>query len=273
LDYNRWAGYTNREILPIYFCEKEKMELIYGRNAVTEALHSTHARTRVLKLILAEGVETKAGGPIDQLLNLANERKVPFQKIPRQELDRRTDRANHQGVAAEVSDYNYAALDEVLAESGENPLFLVLDYLQDPQNLGTLMRSAEATGVSAVIIPERRAAGITPAVRNASSGAVEHLRVCRVVNLPRALDELKEAGVWLAGLELRPEAQVYDRANLSGALGLVVGSEGAGLSRLVGDKCDFFIKLPMLGKIESLNAAVAGSIALYEILRQRSAVK
>jgi 23S rRNA (guanosine2251-2'-O)-methyltransferase len=137
--------------------------------------------------------------------------------------------------------------------------------------LGTLIRTAEAIGVTAVIIPERRAAGVTPAVRNASSGAVEHMRVCQVVNLPRALEDLKALSVWIAGLEFRPEAIFYEKADFTGRLALVVGSEGSGVGRLTAEKCDYFVKLPMLGKVESLNAAMAGSVALYEVLRQRRA--
>lgn len=254
------------------------MEIIYGRNAVSEALKSTRPGAKVARLYLAEGVETKAGGPVDNILKLANSRDrkggaVPVQKISRQELDRLTNNANHQGVGAEVPPYLYARFDDLLsvARNDPNVLFLVLDYLQDPQNLGTLLRSAEATGVSGVILPERRAAGVTPAVRNASSGAVEHLQIAQVVNLPRALDDLKEAGVWIAGLEDEPKARPYDKADYTGKLALVVGSEGPGLGRLVRERCDYFVILPMLGKIASLNAAVAGSIALYEILRQRRA--
>jgi 23S rRNA (guanosine2251-2'-O)-methyltransferase len=247
------------------------VETIYGRNAVAEALKSTKAATKVARVYLAEGVETKPGGPIDQIIKLAENRNVPLKKVTRQEIDKLTTGANHQGVAADVPEYRYADFDELLEESREDPaaLFLVLDYLQDPQNLGTLIRSAEAVGVTAVIIPERRAAGVTPSVRNASSGAVEHIAVCQVVNLPRALEELKEAEVWIAGLEDEPKALSYDKADYTGRLALVVGSEGPGLGRLVRETCDYFVKLPMLGQIASLNAAVAGSITLYEILRQR----
>ncbi len=251
------------------------MEIIYGRNAVTEALKSTRPGAKVARLYVAEGVETKAGGPIDTILKLAASRDkknaIPVQKVARQELDRLTNGANHQGIAAEVPPYAYADFKALLkvAQEDSNALFLVLDYLQDPQNLGTLLRTAEATGVSGVILPERRAAGVTPAVRNASSGAVEHLQIAQVVNLPRALDELKEAGVWIAGLEDEPKALPFDKPDYTGRLALVVGSEGPGLGRLVRERCDYFVILPMLGKIASLNAAVAGSVTLYEVLRQR----
>lgn len=251
------------------------MEIIYGRNAVSEALKSGRYGAKVERILLAEGVEEKAGGPVAGILELAARHKppIPVKKVNRQELDRLTNQANHQGVAAQVPPYAYTDFDELLESSRANPdaLFLVLDSLQDPQNLGTLFRSAEAVGVTGVILPERRAAGVTPAVRNASSGAVEHLQIAQVVNLPRALDQLKEAGVWVAGLEDEKSAQPYDKASLTGRLALVVGNEGAGLGRLVREKCDFFVILPMLGKVASLNAAVAGSIALYEALRQRRA--
>ncbi|HEX2912386.1 MAG TPA: 23S rRNA (guanosine(2251)-2'-O)-methyltransferase RlmB [Chloroflexia bacterium] len=249
------------------------MEIIYGRNAVSEALKSQRPGAKVTRLLIAEGVQEKSGGPVDSIQQLATSHKppVPVKRLPRQELDRLTQNANHQGVAAEVPPYAYVDFDQMLKDSRATPeaLFLVLDSIQDPQNLGTLFRSAEAVGVTGVILPERRAAGITPAVRNASSGAVEHLQIAQVVNLPRALEQLKENDIWVAGLEDEPKAVPYDQAALNGRLAIVVGSEGPGLGRLVREKCDFFIILPMLGKIASLNAAVAGSIALYEALRQR----
>ncbi len=247
------------------------MEIIYGRNAVTEALKRPGAK--VGRLLLADGVDEKAGGPVATLQKLAAESRppVPVKKMSRPDLDRLTQHANHQGVAAEVPPYPYANFEQLLRDSRSDPnaIFLVLDSLQDPQNLGTLFRTAEAVGVTGVIIPERRAAGVTPAVRNASSGAVEHLQIAQVVNLARALEQLKEVEVWVAGLEDEVGAIPYDRATLSGRLALVVGHEGDGLGRLVRQKCDFFVILPMQGRIASLNAAVAGSIALYEVLRQR----
>ncbi len=250
-------------------------EIIYGRNAVTEALASQRPGAKVHQLLIAEGVEEKAGGPISTILRLAAEQRppVPVKRVARAELERLTNGANHQGVAASVPPYAYTDFDELLETTAANPqaLFLALDSLQDPQNLGTLFRTAEAVGVSGVILPERRAVGVTPAVRNASSGAVEHLQIVQVVNLARALDQLREAAVWIAGLEDEPKATPYDRANLTGRLALVVGNEGAGLGRLIREKCDFFVLLPMLGRVPSLNAAVAGSVALYEALRQRRA--
>jgi 23S rRNA (guanosine2251-2'-O)-methyltransferase len=147
---------------------------------------------------------------------------------------------------------------------------LLLDHLQDPQNVATLLRTAEALGVDGVVMPAHRAAGVTPAVVNASAGAVEHLRIVQETNLVRAMQALQEAGLWLAGVELAPGAKLYVEADLTGPLGLVVGSEGEGMSRLVRETCDFLIYLPMAGKVNSLNAAVAGSVALYEVWRQRA---
>jgi 23S rRNA (guanosine2251-2'-O)-methyltransferase len=168
--------------------------------------------------------------------------------------------------------YPYVEVEAMLAlarERNEPPLLLLLDCLQDPQNLGTLLRTAEVVGVHGVVIPRHRAAEITPAVSNASAGSVEHLLIARVTNLVRTMEELKEKGVWIAGLENLPEAQDYHEAGLSMPLALVVGSEGRGLSRLVRERCDLWIRLPMRGHIDSLNAAVAGSIALYEVWQQR----
>jgi 23S rRNA (guanosine2251-2'-O)-methyltransferase len=178
--------------------------------------------------------------------------------------------ANHQGVLLEAGPYPYAEADDLLrAEVPGGPLFLVLDQVQDPQNVGTLLRSAEAVGVTGVLLPEHRAATITPAVVNASAGATEWLRIARVTNLARTLARLKERNVWVAGLEGIPEARPIDDADLRGALAIVVGSEGGGISRLVRESCDFLVRLPMRGQIGSLNAAVAGSIALYAADRQR----
>ena len=244
-------------------------ELLYGRNAVRECLRA--GRRTVYKVLLAEGV--KESGTVADILNTARGRGIVPQRVERRQLDGLGD-VNHQGVAAEVEPYPYSDPEEMLKvakERGESPLLLLLDCLQDPQNLGTLLRTAEAVGVHGVIIPKRRAVAVTPAVVNASAGAVEHLLVARVTNVVQAMDRLKTAGVWVVGLEDVPEAQLYHRADLNMPLALVVGSEGGGMRRLVRERCDFLIRLPMRGRIGSLNASVAGSIALYEIWRQREA--
>ena len=181
----------------------------------------------------------------------------------------RNSRSTRQGVALEVGGYPYVSLDDILARRDAKlpPLILILDHVQDPQNLGSLFRTAEAMAVDGIVIPERRAAGITPAVVSASAGAVEQLRVARVTNLNRAIDEMKERNYWVAGLDGSPDIPEPDAKMLSGSLAVVVGSEGEGLSHLTREKCDFLVRLPMHGHVESLNAAVAGSILLY-LIRQ-----
>ncbi len=247
-------------------------ELLYGRNAVLETLRA--GRRRVQRLVLAEGArEGGRSGALGGVLDTARRAGLPILQVPRGQIERAAPGANHQGVLLEAAPYPYASLDELLdpaPEGGRAPLYLALDQLQDPQNVGTLLRTAEAVGVAGVLIPEHRAASITPAVVNASSGATEWLRIAPVTNLSRSLARLKERGVWVAGLEGVPEAGPIDRADLRGPLALVVGSEGSGISRLVRQGCDFLVRLPMRGRVASLNAAVAGSVALYAIDRQRA---
>jgi 23S rRNA (guanosine2251-2'-O)-methyltransferase len=210
---------------------------------------------------------------VGQVLALAEGASVPVQSVERQDLDKIGGEVNHQGLAAEVSGYPYADLSAVLGiihETGQPAFLLLLDHLKDPQNLGALLRTAEAVGVHGVVIPHRRAAGVTAAAVRASAGAAEHVHVAQVSNLAQAMERLRGKGIWLAGLEAVANAQLYTEANLSGPLGLVVGSEGRGLARLVRETCDFLVRLPMHGQVQSLNAATAGAIALYEARRQRT---
>ncbi len=240
-------------------------ERIYSRNAVYEALRA--GRRRVFALEVAEGVQEK--GRLAEILRLAAEQDVPVRRVPRRDLDRLG--VNHQGVVLEVGEYPYAALTDLFerAEARREPLFvLLLDALQDPQNLGTLLRTAEAVGVHGVVIPLARAAQVTPAVVNASSGASEHLLIARA-NLHQAIEALKDAGAWVVGLDQGEQAQGPGAIRLDGALGLVVGSEGRGMRPLVRRSCDLLLRLPMRGRVESLNAAVAGSVALYLAYLQR----
>jgi len=243
-------------------------EILYGRNAVCESLRA--GRRKPYQLMLAEGVQQTDA--IGQIVFLAKQARVPVTRTDRRNLDQMGN-ANHQGVALETSEYPYSTLDEVLAGTrshSEPSLFLLLDLLQDPQNVGGLLRTAEAVGVQGIAIQQRRAVGITPAVVHASAGAVEHLRVAQVTNLVDAIGTLKAYDVWVAGLEAVRGAQPYDRADLSGPLALVVGSEGEGLRRLVRERCDFLLCIPMRGQVTSLNVAVAGSIVLYEARRQQA---
>lgn len=244
------------------------MEFLYGRRPVYEALVAN--RRHIRRVIVAEGVDES--GTLAGIVEDAQAQGVRVERMNRRWLDQRVDGANHQGVLIEVGDYPYGSLADLLeraAERREPPLLLLLDLIQDVQNVGTLLRAAEAVGAHGVVIQERRAASVTPAVVSASSGAVEHLIVAREKNLVRAMEELKANDVWLYGLDLGEDAVRYDLADLSGSVGLVVGSEGEGLRRLVRETCDAIIYLPMRGNVESLNASVAGSIALFAAWQAR----
>ncbi len=240
-------------------------EYIWGRYPVLEALRS---RRRVHRVVVAQGPRDAA---LTQVLDQARRVGVSVETASRRRLDELSKNANHQGIMAVVEPRQYAELDDVLRraeELGEPPLILVLDAIQDVQNLGSLIRTAEAVGAHGVVIPEHRAAGLTPAVDKTSAGAVEFLPVARVTNLTRTLEELKKQGLWCIGLDGEAPT-TFDKANLTGPIALVVGSEGKGISRLVREHCDLLVSLPMRGHVASLNASVAGSIALYEIWRQR----
>jgi len=234
-------------------------EFIYGRSPVYETLRAK--RRQVFGLQVAEGAQEK--GRLGEILQMAKERRIPVQRVPRARLDRLSEGA--QGLAAEVEGYPYVGLADILAKAqrkGEPLFVLVLDSLQNPQNLGTLIRTAESVGVHGVVMPGHRAAEVTPAVVSASAGASEHMLIAQA-NLAQTLDELKEAGAWVVGLDEDSASLEPDRVSLTGALAVVVGSEGEGLRPLVKQKCDFLLRLPMRGQVESLNAAVAGSVALY----------
>ena len=240
-------------------------EWISGRNPVYEVLQAR--RRHVYRLWVAQGVEEK--GRITEIIRMVERVHVPVERVPRQRIDPLGD--NPQGVALQTNDYPYSTLADILAEGrqrGEALFVLLLDELQDPQNLGTLLRTAEAVGIHGVVIPSNRAAGVTPAVVHASSGASEHLLVAQG-NLAQAITTIKEAGGWVIGLEGSPQAQPVHTVRLDGPLALVVGSEGSGLRALTRKSCDVLISLPMRGRIESLNAAVAGSIALHLALNAR----
>lgn len=234
-------------------------EWIYGRNAVYETLRAGRRKTYRLKI--AQGVQSS--DQLETAKQIARERNLAIEQVPRRELDGIAD--IHQGVVLQAEEYRYAEFDQLLGNakhSSSPPFFLLLDALQDPQNLGTLLRTAEAVGIHGVILPPRRTATVTPAVVNSSAGASEHMLITQF-NLAQAIDELKKANVWVIGLEGGERSQSVDTVRLDGALALVVGSEGEGMRRLVRESCDVLMRLPMQGKIESLNAAAAGSIALY----------
>lgn len=241
-------------------------ELIWGRNPILEALR---AKRRVKRILLAEG--QRDAPVINIIVQEAEQRHIPVEIVPRSHLDQMSRGAVHQGCIAQVEERHYATTDQLLAhaaEKNEPPLLLILDAIQDVNNLGSLLRTAEAAGVHGVIIPQHRAAEVNATVVKTSAGATEHLLIAQETNLTRTIEYLKQQNIWVVGLA--GEAQtLYTKADLTGPMALVVGNEGKGISRLVREHCDLLIKLPMRGDINSLNAAVAGSIALYEVLRQR----
>lgn len=239
-------------------------EWIAGRNSVIEALKSGR---EVHKVLIAEGSRR---GQMQVIMNLAKKKKVIVQYVPRQKISRMTDE-NHQGIIAQVAAYKYADIEDLFqraADRNEQPFFLILDELEDPHNLGSILRTADAAGVHGVIIPKRRAVGLTATVAKLSTGAIEHVPVTRVTNLARTIDELKERGVWIYGTDM-VGSEDYRTTDASLPLAIVIGSEGKGIGRLIKEKCDFLIHLPMLGHVTSLNASVAAALLMYEVLRKR----
>lgn len=243
-------------------------EWVYGRRPVAEVLRAK--RRHLYEAVMPdEGRgESAERAEIRGLLLAAG---VPLRNPTRLELETLAEGGHHQGVALRVGGYPYISLEQVVhdVESRADALVLLLDHIEDPQNVGSLLRSAEAAGVTAVVLPEDRAAAVTPAAVRASAGASEHLRVAHVVNLVRAMQRLQQAGIWLAGLDTGDDAQLYHKLDFKGRIGLVVGAEGRGLGRLVRESCDFIASIPMQGRVGSLNAGVAGGIVLFDVLRQR----
>lgn len=247
--------------------QREQFEdVIAGRNAVSEALRSGREIDRVL---VAKG----AVGSVSVLVAKARERGIPVKDVDSRKLEAMCG-AHHQGIAAIAACKEFATVDELfaVAESrNQPPFFVVCDELEDPHNLGAIVRSAEAAGAHGVIIPKRRSVGLTAAVYKASAGAIEYVPVARVTNITDTLKELKKRGVWVYGLDM--DGEPWCATDLTGAVALVVGSEGRGLGRLVKEQCDFVMSLPMVGKVNSLNASVACSLMLYETARQRAGIK
>lgn len=240
-------------------------EILIGRNAVSEALRSGRAIDR---LLVARGART---GTLLSILAAAREKGIPVKEVDSRKLDALCSGAAHQGVAAQVAAHSYATLDDlfVLAEErGEDPFFVIADEIEDPHNLGAIIRTAECAGAHGLILPRRRAVGLSYAVGKASAGAVEYLPVARVGNLAAVIDELKRRGIWVFCADM--DGSPWCKASLQGPIALVVGSEGHGVGRLIREKCDGVLSLPMKGKITSLNASVAAGILLYEIARQRA---
>ncbi|MDR0880418.1 MAG: 23S rRNA (guanosine(2251)-2'-O)-methyltransferase RlmB [Clostridioides sp.] len=240
------------------------MAYIEGRNPVIEAIKSGR---EIDKIMVANSAKE---GSIKKLLGMAKEKNLVIQYVERQKLDEISESHAHQGVIAQVSEYSYWDLDELIAETkkkDEDPFFIILDEINDPHNLGAIIRTADAVGAHGVIIPKRRSVNVTPVAIKASAGAIEYVPVCKVTNIVNTIKRLKEEGLWIAAVDMDGDA--FYKQNMKGPLGLVIGSEGYGISRLVKENCDFNVSMPMVGHVTSLNASVAGSIILYEVLKQR----
>lgn len=243
-------------------------EFLYGHWAIMETLRA--GRRQCEQLVITETVEEK--GIVAEIIGVANERGVKVKRVQRRIIDDLAQGANHQNMALRASPYPYVEVPQVLElgkTRGEKPFILLLDLLKDPQNVGVLMRVADAVGIHGVILQDRRGVDVTPAVVNASSGAVEHLQIVRVTNLVQTMRDLKEQDVWMVGLDIGPNVPPIDKTDLNMSIGIVLGSEGEGMRRLVRDTCDLLLALPMRGAVASLNVATVGSVALYAAWQAR----
>ncbi len=240
------------------------MRIIEGRNPVTEALRSDAQIDTIL--ISREAAQ----GSMSKIIELAKEKDVRVKNVDKATLDRLSENKRHQGVIAEAMEYEYKEVDDILdyaAKKGEKPFVVILDEITDVHNLGAIIRSAECMGAHGVIIPKRRAAQINGVVAKSSAGAIEYLPVARVTNISRTLEELKEKGLWIYGADM--EGKNVSDEKFDSPVGLVIGSEGSGIGKLIKEKCDCLVKIPMKGSIDSLNASCAASVIIYEIMKQR----
>ncbi|UTR16697.1 23S rRNA (guanosine(2251)-2'-O)-methyltransferase RlmB [Salipaludibacillus sp. LMS25] len=243
----------------------DKHDLIAGKNPVAEAIKGGHA---VNKIWVAEGSQKSQ---MSEIMQLSKKKGIQVQFVPKKKLDQMAVEATHQGVVAQIAPYEYMDLEKILERArakNESPFLLLLDELEDPHNLGSILRTADATGAHGVIIPKRRSVGLTSTVAKASAGAIEHVPVARVTNLARTMEELKKDGLWFIGTDAKGDAD-YREVDVDLPLCLVIGSEGRGISRLVKEKCDFLVSIPLAGKVTSLNASVAASLLMYEVTRRR----
>ncbi|MDU1055341.1 23S rRNA (guanosine(2251)-2'-O)-methyltransferase RlmB [Clostridium baratii] len=245
--------------------ESVREDLIIGRNAVMEALKSDKT---IEALYVTKG---QREGSINAILSLAKENRVVIKEVDKKKLDSMSNGEVHQGAIAVITPYKYFEVKDILdaaKEKGESPFIVILDELEDPHNLGSIIRTAETCGVHGIIIPKRRNVGVTPTVYKSSVGAVEHVKIAKVTNINATIDELKEEGIWVYGADIEGKEYSYE-VDFSGPCALIIGSEGRGISKLTLKKCDKLVKIPMIGKINSLNASVAGGIMMYEVLKGR----
>ena len=240
------------------------LEVVAGRNPVTEALNGSREVERVF---IADGAE----GSVSKIVAIAKEQGVIVDFVPKERIDAMAPHTKHQGVVAKVSEYKYAEMEDVFVKaeaSGEDAFIIILDEIEDPHNLGAIIRTAECAGAHGVVIPKRRSASLTQTVALSAAGAIENMPVVQVTNLARTIDELKEKGIWVAAADM--DGDTYYEANLTGPMALVIGNEGKGVGRLVKEKCDFVLSIPMHGEINSLNASNAAAVLMYGIRRARS---
>ena len=240
-------------------------DLIEGRNAVIEALKSDRT---IEYILIAKGDMV---GSISVVMALAKEKGIVTKEVDRRKLDQMSQTSAHQGVMAVVTPYKYFELNDIFKyaeEKGEKPFIIILDEIEDPHNFGSIIRTAEVCGAHGIIIPKRKNVGATPIVYKTSAGAIEHMKIAKVTNINAAIEEIKERGVWVYGADMDGENYIFN-TDLTGAVALVIGSEGRGISKLTKEKCDVLVKIPMVGKITSLNASVAGGIIMYEIMKQK----
>ena len=247
--------------------DNEKIsDQVEGRNSVLELLESDRD---INKILIAKG---EKHGSINKIIAMAKERKIVIAEVERQKLNAISENNNHQGVIAIVPPFNYVEVEDILNEAkikNEDPFILILDGIEDPHNLGSIIRTSETAGIHGVIIPKRRACGVNATVAKTSAGAVEHVKIARVNNINDTIKYLKENDVWICGTDGNAKDYYYTQ-NLKGGLAIVIGSEGFGMNRLVRENCDFLVKIPMKGKITSLNASVSAGIVIYEAVKQRN---
>lgn len=240
-------------------------DVVEGRNSVIEALKSDRT---IEYILIAKGDMI---GSISVVLALAKEKGIVTKEVDRRKLDEMSQTASHQGVIAIVTPYKYFGLNDIFKEAeekGEKPFIIILDEIQDPHNFGSIIRTAEVSGAHGIIIPKRKNVGATPTVYKTSAGAIEHMKIVKVTNINATIEEIKERGVWVYGADMDGENYIFD-TDLTGSVAVVIGSEGRGISKLTKEKCDVLVKIPMVGKITSLNASVASGIIMYEIMKQK----
>ncbi|MEE0866003.1 MAG: 23S rRNA (guanosine(2251)-2'-O)-methyltransferase RlmB [Clostridia bacterium] len=245
--------------------EKNYDDQVEGRNSVLELLESGRD---INKIFITRG---EKHGSIKKIIAIAKEKKVIIVEKDKRQMDEMAQNQNYQGVIAIVPPFEYCEVEDILEEAkekNEDPFVLILDGIEDPHNLGSIIRTAETAGVHGIIIPKRRAAGVNSTVNKVSAGAVEHMKIARVTNISDTIQKLKDEGLWICGTDINTEKYYYDQ-DLKGALGIVIGNEGSGISSKVKKNCDFLVKIPMKGKVTSLNASVSTGIIIYEALKQR----